>query len=71
MSWFKRLFDKKKSKCATGNKGDLQNGAERPRPRFVISGDCVTDNLTGLMWAKNANMANFTKTWQEALDYVD
>jgi hypothetical protein len=39
------------------------------KPRFTVAGDCVTDNLTGLMWAKNANLAGL-KTWQEALDYV-
>ena len=41
-----------------------------PNPRFTVSGDCVTDNLTGLMWAKNANLPNGTRTWQGALDYV-
>jgi len=30
----------------------------------------VIDNLTGLMWAKNGNLSNGTKTWQEALNYV-
>ncbi len=28
-------------------------GKEWPTTRFVVNGDCVTDNLTGLMWAKN------------------
>lgn len=28
-------------------------GKEWPTPRFIVNGDCVTDNLTGLMWAKN------------------
>jgi hypothetical protein len=48
----------------------LQRGVAWPNPRFTVSGDCVTDNLTGLMWAKNANLANATRTWQGALDYV-
>jgi hypothetical protein len=30
----------------------------------------VSDNLTGLKWAKNANLSNGTRTWQGALDYV-
>ena len=42
----------------------------RPNPQFSLSGDCVTDNLTGLMWAKNANLPNGTRGWQGALDYV-
>jgi len=53
----------------TGQDGDIQAGVAWPNPRFTMSGDCVTDNLTGLMWAKNANLAG-TKTWQSALDYI-
>ncbi len=54
---------------ATGDDGDLEMGVAWPPTRFTPSGDCVTDNLTGLMWAKNANLPNGTKTWQQALDY--
>ena len=57
--------------CAgTGQDGELQVGVDWPDPRFTVSGDCVTDNLTGLMWAKNGNLPNGTQTWQGALDYV-
>jgi hypothetical protein len=57
--------------CAgTGQDGDIQAGVAWPNPRFTVSGDCVTDNLTGLIWAKNGNLPNGTRTWQEALDYV-
>jgi hypothetical protein len=57
--------------CAgTGQDGEIRGGMEWPKPRFTASGDCVNDNLTGLMWAKNANLPNSSKTWQEALDYV-
>jgi hypothetical protein len=57
--------------CAgTGQDGDPTMGVDWPNPRFTVSGDCVTDNLTGLMWAKNGNLPNGTKTWQGALDYV-
>jgi len=57
--------------CAgTGQDGDVQAGIDWPSPRFTVSGDCVTDNLTGLMWAKNANLPNKPKDWQAALDYV-
>ena len=56
--------------CAgTGQDGDLQKGVAWPDPRFTDNDDdTVTDNLTGLMWAQNAN-AN--KTWEEALTYCN
>jgi len=54
----------------TGQDGEIQAGVAWPDPRFSVSGDCVTDNLTGLMWTKDANLPNGTKTWQQALDYV-
>ena len=31
-------------------------GKQWPTIRFVVNGDCVTDNLTGLMWAKNGTI---------------
>lgn len=57
--------------CAgTGQDGDILAGATWPNPRFTVNGDCVTDNLTGLMWAKDANLPNGNLSWQGALDYV-
>ena len=57
--------------CAgTGQDGESQVGVEWPEPRFTVSDDCVTDNLTGLMWAKTGNLPDGTKTWQGALVYV-
>jgi len=58
--------------CAgTGQDGDIQAGVTWPSPRFTVSGDCVMDNLTGLIWTKDANLPNSEKkTWQQALDYV-
>jgi hypothetical protein len=57
--------------CAgTGQDGEYQMGADWPDPRFTSSGDCMIDNLTGLMWSKNADLPNGKMTWQEALDYV-
>lgn len=41
-----------------------------PDPRFIVSGDCVTDMLTGLMWAGNADLPGSTRNWQDALYYV-
>ncbi|MEW6104350.1 MAG: DUF1566 domain-containing protein, partial [bacterium] len=55
---------------ATGDDGDLEKGVSWPDPRFTIGGNgTVTDNLTGLMWTRNANLAG-ARTWQGALDYV-
>ena len=57
--------------CAgTGQDGEIRAGLAFPKPRFIASGECVTDNLFGLMWARNANLPNGTRTWQGALDYV-
>ena len=58
--------------CAgTGQDGDLQKGVAWPDPRFTDNDDdTVTDNLTGLMWAQNAN-ADGIKTWEEALTYCN
>jgi hypothetical protein len=53
-----------------GQDGDLRGGVSWPDFRFTVSGDCVTDNLTGLMWTKNGNIPGTTVTWQGALDYV-
>mgnify|MGYP001616241930 CR=1 FL=1 len=54
----------------TGDDGDLERGVAWSNPRFSVNGDCVTDNLTGLMWTKNANLGGY-KTWQQALNYAN
>jgi hypothetical protein len=72
--------------CAdTGQDGAIQAGAVWPDPRFIDHGDnTTTDNLTGLMWANNANLlgtddadndtdgtaGDGAVTWQHALDYI-
>ena len=72
--------------CAgTGQDGDKLAGAAWPSPRFVAagtgdctSGSCIKDNLTGLIWTKNAGTPTTTtpactggiKTWGAALTYV-
>jgi hypothetical protein len=33
-----------------------------------VEADCITDNLTGLMWPRNANLTPMT--WDEAIDYA-
>lgn len=60
--------------CAnTGQDGDLQKGVAWSDPRFTVGTgaetDCVTDNLTGLMWVKSPDSA--TMMWQQALDYAN
>ena len=52
---------------ATGDDGDLEPGVAWPTPRFTDNGDeTVTDNLTGLIWLKNANCFG-SRTWNDAL----
>jgi len=54
---------------AAGDDGDLQKGVAWPNPRFTDNGDgTVTDNLTGLIWLKNANCDGLNN-WADALTY--
>jgi hypothetical protein len=51
----------------TGQDGDLQKGVPWPSPRFTDNTNgTVTDNLTGLIWLKNANCFG-KRTWEQAL----
>ncbi len=52
---------------ATGDDGATQRGVTWPNPRFTDnSNGTVTDNLTGLIWLKNANCFS-NQTWAAAL----
>ncbi len=68
-----------------GDDGDYEHGAMWPNPRFTDNGnDTITDNLTGLMWLKNANCiathypgfdndytpGDGSVTWEHALDFI-
>jgi hypothetical protein len=54
---------------AVGDDGDLQMGVTWPVPRFTDNEDgTVTDNLTGLIWLKNANCGG-GMNWANALTY--
>ena len=60
-----------------GQDGDKQAGVAWPTPRFTnpdgptpITGDVVLDQLTGLMWTRDANLPRVKKTWQDALAFV-
>jgi hypothetical protein len=51
--------------------GALKKGVAWPNPRFTDNSDgTVTDNLTGLIWLKNANCPNSPRNWQTALNDV-
>lgn len=51
-----------------GDDGDLQKGLPWPDPRFTDNEDgTVTDNLTRLIWLKDANRFGMV-TWSEALE---
>jgi hypothetical protein len=41
-----------------------------PQERFAVAGELVLDHLTGLLWLRDANPAEFPVTWQEALDCI-
>ena len=52
----------------TGQDGEYQEGAQWPNPRFTDNGDgTVTDNMTGLVWLKNADCLSYV-TWTDTLN---
>jgi hypothetical protein len=53
---------------AAGDDGAVRAGLEWPATRFTVSSACVTDNLTGLVWARNANLNGGPQTWDSAVD---
>jgi hypothetical protein len=67
----------------TGQDGELRRGIEWPTPRFSEnSNETVTDNLTGLIWVKYANLiairdpsfgssSDGRVMWPNAIDYVN
>jgi hypothetical protein len=51
--------------------GALHKGVPSPTPRFTDNGNgTITDNLTGLIWLKNANCPGGAGNWQTALNDV-
>ena len=55
------------SSVAIGDDGNLQKGVAWPNPRFTDNTNgTVTDNLTGLIWLKDANCYG-TRSWAQAL----
>ena len=55
----------------THEDGDTHTGAKWPVPRFTNnSNGTVTDNLTGLIWLRNANCAGGGRDWGTALSDI-
>jgi PKD domain./Protein of unknown function (DUF1566). len=51
----------------TGQDGDTQKGVPIPNPRFTVNNDgTVTDNLTGLVWLRDAGCMG-GRTWSDSL----
>jgi Protein of unknown function (DUF1566) len=51
-----------------GQDGDIQAGVAWPTPRFTDRGNgTVRDNLTGLLWLKDAGCFSTSSTWSQAL----
>ncbi len=51
----------------TGDDGELQSGVAWPTPRFTDNGDgTIKDNLTNLIWDKDANRFGI-RTWSQAI----
>jgi photosystem II stability/assembly factor-like uncharacterized protein len=55
---------------AAGDDGYVKAGIADPAARFTAdaTGRCLTDNLTGLLWARYPDTT--FRTWQESLDYA-
>ncbi|MCW5211889.1 DUF1566 domain-containing protein [Desulfobulbus sp. TB] len=54
-----------------GQDGALTPGLEWPEPRFTDNTDgTVTDNLTGLIWLKNADCNSGAATWSNAMTFA-
>lgn len=54
----------------TGQDGDLQAGVAWPSPRFVFSGECFADQLTGLTWITNSQ-ALPSLQWGDGISYAN
>lgn len=54
----------------SGQDAEFRKGIALPVPRFEQYDEVVLDRLTGLIWTRNANLAEFPLRWQEALDHI-
>jgi len=57
---------------AAWDDGVYQKGVAFPLPRFTIQSDtnCILDNMTGLIWARNANLGG-SMSWSAAIAYCE
>ena len=57
---------------AAWDDGVYQMGVAFPLPRFTIQSDtnCILDNMTGLIWARNANLGG-SMSWSAAIVYCE
>jgi hypothetical protein len=51
--------------------GQLRTGVPWPEPRFELQGDAVLDRMTGLVWARRADLVDGLTTCDEAHRVVD
>ena len=54
----------------SGQDAEFKRGIPWPHPRFTRQFETVRDNLTGLAWTRNANLAEFPLTWNESFDFI-
>jgi len=54
----------------SGQDAEFSRGLPWPECRFAGQGQMVEDRLTGLVWSRDANPAEYPMTWPEALDWV-
>ncbi|MEE4242907.1 MAG: DUF1566 domain-containing protein [Desulfopila sp.] len=55
---------------ASGQDGELRQGKIWPSPRFRREEEGVADLLTGLVWAREGDVAPAQGSWEEALDSI-
>lgn len=54
----------------SGQDGELCLGLTWPQPRFTPQGGAVRDQLTGLVWSRNADLAGGPVSWLEADEVI-
>jgi hypothetical protein len=54
----------------TGQDGEFRSGLPGDKKRFVEKAHVVLDQVTGLSWLKNANIAQTTMDWPATADFV-
>ena len=55
----------------SGQDAEFKRGVPWPEPRFSMQGETVLDELTGLIWTRNANLAEFPLSWKESLHFIN